>query len=62
MTPIAFALGTIQAAGLGVRAGREHAPARLSDAEIAAIVNFVRTELNPYGDLITADFVAGMRD
>ena len=36
--------------------------ARLSDAEIAAIVNFVRTELNPYADLVTAAFVRGLRD
>ncbi len=36
--------------------------ARLSDEEIAAIANFVRTELNPYTDLITADFVRRLRD
>lgn len=36
--------------------------ARLTDAEIAAIANFVRTELNPYADLVTAEFVRGLRD
>jgi cytochrome c oxidase subunit 2 len=33
----------------------------LSDAEIAAIVNFVRTEMNGNVDLIDADFVAIIR-
>jgi mono/diheme cytochrome c family protein len=36
--------------------------ARLTDAEVAAIVNFVRAELNPYADLVTAAFVRGLRD
>lgn len=36
--------------------------ARLSDNEIAAIANFVRTVLNPYTDRVTADFVRGLRD
>ena len=33
----------------------------LDDTEIAAIVNFVRLEINDYTDLIDADFVAIIR-
>jgi mono/diheme cytochrome c family protein len=35
---------------------------RLTDAEIAAIVNFVRTDLNPYTDLVTVEFVRMLRN
>jgi mono/diheme cytochrome c family protein len=45
-----------------VRGGELMPPfGHLTDAEIATIINFVRTDLNDYSDMVDAAFVARLR-
>lgn len=62
-TATAGVIGDIEAFVRRIVLGGELMPpfGHLSDAEIAAIINFVRTELNAHTDLVDATAVAGLR-